>query len=218
VSRPGTDRLIADLAADLRPVRRVPPLWVPLAAAFALGALGLTGDAILGGGLRGDLAARLAAAGPYAAIALGLILAALGGLLASVAGSTPGRGTAARAGLGVLAAGLLCAFGWAVVLAPSLSAPGAPEVACLRNSLILGALPAAAAALYGLRAAPRDRLWSLAAAALGGGAIGALATHLVCPAASASHWLWGHATTPLVAAAGVTLAGRAIRALGGRSH
>lgn len=199
------EQTIGRLTRELRPVRRVTPIRVGWLWALAAGLAG----AALGGGLRADWAVRLAGVGPFPAVALGLALAAAGGMAAGLASAVPGRETAARSGGGLVAGGLglaVLALAAAALVAGGGAAlwnappPGAADLRCLVRALLLALPPAGALGLWVVRAVPLRPGASAALVGAGSGALGALAVHFACPADALRHVLLGHVLAPVCAA------------------
>ena len=94
-----------ELAHGLEPVRRIPRLRT-VAAGVSLGALCIGALTVVDLGLRSDVRS-LEMSLPYVAVLAGLTLFALGGLLAALGASVPGREAIARAGFVSLALALL---------------------------------------------------------------------------------------------------------------
>lgn len=217
MTRRSSEALLRELAADLRPVRPIPRLRSAVAAIAVLACVGAA--AVLGRrGLRPDLPPVVTGDAIYDAVAIGMTAIASGALLAGVAACVPGRETAvSRAGRvaihGAVLAFVVTPIGVVFAQHQALRPPGAADLACLASGLGASALAAAASLGFARWAAPRSLAIAAASAAAGAGAIGAIAVHVVCPSLEASHWLWGHAGVPAVAALLVFAAGRAMRAL-----
>jgi hypothetical protein len=197
--------LIAELASDLEPVRRISRLRT-----IALGVLlwaGLGGAVLLAisgarpGLLELDLDLR------FLAVFAGLCLMAFGGLAAALGSSVPGRERLGRSGGAALALGLILAAGTGFLLyAGSSGMPleagwGWLGMRCLLKAGALAVLPAALLGRFVARAAPFRPLACLAAAAGGALAFGTVTVHLSCPAADALHVLLFHALAPLLGGA-----------------
>lgn len=198
-----TSQLVAELVADLRPVRRIPRL-----RAMALGVLGpglliLVALAALRG-LRHAVVPLAGDAAWLAAIA-GLLILAIGALAAAVASTTPGRerviwGGLAAATFGVFvslaAAGALFWAGSAAHETGPVAARGA--LSCL----ILAAVGALAPALILARFLSRGLLrrpWiTLALGACALTALGACAAGLSCHATQPAHLMLAHVLAPAI--------------------
>lgn len=200
-----TRRLIDALAQDLVPVRPIPPLRAGVAAVLGVGLAGAL-VLVLRTGMRPELTAAFASA-PFASVGVGLLLAALGGVVAALAASVPGREREARAGTAIAALGVLLAAGGAALLLALRGALGAGawpgpvpisgHLGCLARALALGLAPLAVASFYVVRAVPRDARALALTGAAGCAALGALAVHLTCRVEGALHLLAGHALAPL---------------------
>ena len=203
---PGSERLVEELARDLEPVRPLPPLRRMVAVVLGVGAAAAAaGVAYLGA--NPDLADVAQGYPGFVAIWVGLLLVAVGGVVAALAGAVPGREPEARAAFGVtaLGAGVAVGLGGILVLnGPEAAVPAAPAWAsglCASLAALLS-LPAAAVGLgFVLRGAPGRPLASLVAAASGALALGSFANHMHCVQLDAAHLLMGHALGPLLAAA-----------------
>jgi len=201
--RESTDALIERLGRDLPPVRPIQRLRVALALAAGLAALG----ALLRFALvapRADFAALLGDSVPFACVAAGLALLALGSAITAVAASVPGRERVANAGRGLAASGfalaLLIAPGFDLLVArDTLRLPIAADFGCLFGGVVVGALAATWLALFASLGAPLHRARTSAFAIAAGAAAGALAVHASCPAPGAMHWFFGHAAAPILA-------------------
>lgn len=196
-----TDELIADLSRDLRPVR---PIARPAVAALCV-AVGFAVSVTLPGvALRADLAAKLAEAGAFLLVALGLAGVAVGGIASALAAREPGREGVERAGRAVLA--IAGAAGPLALLLGHLAGHGGAEpplrgdAACLARGFALGALPAALACWLVARGAATRPLAAAAFSGAGAIAAGALAVHLGCGADGTRHVLLAHALAPAAAA------------------
>lgn len=201
---PSSERIVEELARDLQPVRPLPRLRT-----MALGVLGVGGVAaglgVLFLGANPGLAEAARRYPSFAVIWAGLLAVALGGLVAALAGSVPGREREARVAFGVTSVGAFVAVVVGGLLAfrgPEAAVPAAPLLAsglCASLAVLL-ALPAVAVAVgFVLRGAPGRPLASLAAATSGAMALGAFANHMHCVQFDAAHLLMGHALVPLTA-------------------
>jgi hypothetical protein len=205
VSEPSTRRLVRSLVDELRPVRPLPPLRRALALVLVVGAVsGAIGLRLLGA--NPELLAVAAAYPSFAVIWAGLLVVAVGGVSAALAGAVPGREPEARVAFGVTAVGALGALGVGGALAllgPAARLDAAPAGAAGMCASMAGllALPALAVAWgFVLRAAPGRPLACLAAAAAGAVALGAFANHMACRQHDALHLIFGHALAPAFAA------------------
>ena len=194
-----TDDLVARLARELRPVRRVESLPRELAC-VAAAALALVAAVVSARGLRPEGLGAAPGDLPFLAVALGLGAAGLGGVLAALALARPGREDAAwsAALAGAIALGLsgaISAVGFPA--GPDAGSDSGGETACLVFAFVL-ALPLA---LLASRRASRAAVLHLAATALlvgtGAMALGTLAAHLTCRTPGAWHVVFGHSVAPL---------------------
>jgi len=200
VSRTPTDDLIRDLARGLLPVRRVPRLrrvlGTAMLAAAAGGALFLSAR-----GVRSDLVTQLAGDAWFRALAMALLLGAIGAPLAATAASVPGRRGVGAFGLACVGIGAIVAGVTALEIAahgmPRPPAPG--DVTCLLRALVLAVAPGLVLLFFAARAAPRSALAVGALAAAAAAAFGALAVHVSCPSPDPAHWGWGHGAAPVLA-------------------
>lgn len=200
-----TGRLVRTLIDDLRPVRPMPPLRRALALTLGVGAAaGAIGLWLLGA--NPELLAVASRYPSFGVIFAGLLVVAVGGVTAALAGAVPGRELEARVAFAVTAVGALTAVGVGGVMAllgPASALTPAPAFAaglCASMAALLS-LPAGAVACgFVLRGAPGRPLACLAAAAAGVVALGAFANHMACRQHDALHLLVGHALAPLFGA------------------
>lgn len=218
----GTQELIRDLAEDLTPVRRLPALrWV------ALGVVGLWALVAVPGtllrGVRPDLVEMLLADRGASWIFWSLAASGLGGVVAALALSIPGRDWVATGGLAVGLLGLATAAGLGTLLVLSSPSPFAPLLAagdlrCLGMACGVAAVPAVGVVWFLGRAAPYRPLLAVLAGAAGMAALGALAAQASCPYGDPRHLLAGHVLAPAVGALVLTAPlVRALRRWGRRS-
>jgi hypothetical protein len=197
-----TTELMQDLATDLAPVRRVPPLRLGLASVLAVW-LGVF--VIVGLVHEPWLAASLARThGPaQILVVLGLIMAAAGGLIAALAGSIPGREATERNGFRAALAGL--SLSGIALLAMALGVLGestalAADAQCFSSGTLMGLAPAVTLwAFLRLGWVQRPRR-DAGLALLGAFALGGLMIHSVCSYEGVRHILLGHASIPVVVA------------------
>ena len=198
-----TTELIRELSQDLDAVRPVPSLR----RALGLGVvawLALVTAALAVIGVQSALWENVATRPNFAALLVGLGVAALAATLATAASSVPGRDTAARAGLAIAVTALLLAGGLCLVSLTALgfddATPAGANAMCLRRAAglsVVAAVPLVAFSVRGWVARP----WIGAVASLvGAGAVASLTVHLSCSLAEPSHLLIGHASAPLLAA------------------
>jgi len=209
MSNERTERLIVDLAAGLAPVRRLPAVstrmagWLVLAAGVVAAAVWMIGPrpdlstAIATAALRWSLVMPLAAAMIAAASALRL--------------SVPG--TDRSPWIRWLSIGVMALWAAALPLVPhanpsSFNAIDDPvHAVCVLRVIAISLLPLVMLTRGVWRGYALDGAWAGALAALGGGAIGALAVALLCPVDQPAHVLVSH-----VAPIGVLMvAGAALR-------
>ncbi len=203
MSSTSSERLVEELARDLEPVRRVPPLRRTTAIVLGVGAVaGVVGLAVTGA--NAELGEAVRRYPSLLAITAGLLLVAVGGTVAALAGAVPGRESEARAAFWVTVVGAAVALGVGGLLAftgPEASIGAAPIGAagmCASIATMI-ALPAAAIGLgFVLRGAPGRPLSCLAAAAAGSVALGSIANHMHCAQFDAAHLVLGHALAPVL--------------------
>jgi hypothetical protein len=201
-----TLRYAVELAAAAEPVRRVPRLRV-VASAAILAALSCVAVAVAVTGVRADVA-HGAMSLPYLVVLLGLGVFALGGLLAALGASIPGRERVWRAG--AIALGLsvvLWLVGGLGLLAGGLATGPVNRawldmsLTCLGIATGVGFIPAIALISFVLGAFPyRPGV----AAAIGGAAMvafGSGAVHLTCSVDELFHLSLAHVVGPLAAGA-----------------
>ncbi len=217
-----TSQLIERLTGELEPVRRILRLRAA-AAGVALLALSAAAFALEVRGPRADLLDALARSPGFAAILVGLTLVGLGGVVAALASSVPGRERAARAGVAAGLLGVLLAGGVGAVLLLSGTLPLGPiaswstDLECLTLSLLLALPPALGALAFLVRGAPYRPLLAVLAAATGAVAAGALVVHLSCPCSDARHLILAHALAPVAGGLLLTVPFRAaLRQIAGR--
>jgi hypothetical protein len=204
-----TEQLIAQLAHELEPVRRLPPLRRVALAWLGVWAAGIALSWLLGGaGLRltdpGGLGDPI-----FAAIFAALGLAAAGGGVAVVARAVPGRERLARAGLAALGLGCAGAVGAAGLGGLGRPGPISPALAltCTAHAVGFALAPAAIGVAWLARAWETRPGRGALVASLAAAALGASAVHASCITGDAWHMGLGHALGPaLVAVAGAWLA------------
>lgn len=197
---------IRDLVADLRPVRRIPPLRAPLAWAVLTWLAVVALDLALG-------RSRLRAlddpfwSSPFAlAILSGLLVVGLGSTAAALASSVPDRASALRWGLVSCAIGAGLAVGAALLQLSGVLPAADPgwwrgSLACLSHAFGLGLV----SGLVALRFIGRAAMWrpraSSTLAIAGAVALGAGVVHATCRAGETYHQLVAHALAPAIVAA-----------------
>jgi len=200
-----TDEFLRELSRDLSPVERIARL-----RSGVLGVIGLWGVLTLAAlavrGLSPTFSHPTGLASGFGVVLVGLSLAGLGGVVAALASSVPGRETTARAASGLLGLGPLLGLGlggWllsrdvAAALPPSLGS----DARCLSLAFGVAALPALGALLYAVRAAPSHRAMTLAALGAGCVALGAFTAQLGCTDTAFRHLMVSHALAPALGAA-----------------
>lgn len=220
MTRRSSEAVLRELATDLRPVRPIPRLR-SVVAAIALLAFAGAATLLWRKGLRPDVVPVVSGDAIYDVVAIGMVAIGSGALVAGIAACVPGRErTLSRAvwwaGIGAALAFVAVPLGVVATQHHALRPPGSVDLACMASGLAASALAAAASIGFGWRTAPRSLAIAAALAAAGTGAIGAIAMHAVCPSLEASHWLWGHACVPVVAALLAFGAGSALRLLRSR--
>lgn len=210
-----TEHVIRELSERLQPTRRIPRLrtaawgvallWM-LAAAVALAVRGL----------RPDLLALLQPASAFTAILLGLALVAVGGVVAALAASVPGREWAGRLGLGLGLLGVLLAAGVGgllVVREAGAEVPACPfenDLACFSVACLIALPPALGVLTFISRGAPVRPLLAVLTAGTGAVALGALLVHMSCPETSPRHVILSHTLAPMLGGLLLTLPFRAV--------
>jgi hypothetical protein len=207
-----TDELIAALAADLRPVRRVPSPAVCLMVWLAAGFINVAA-VLIWMGVRADLADRLADA--WWLTEQGTIAAtAIVACYAAYCSTLPDRprwlaGLAAAAGilwLAILGAGCIAAW---LRLGPDGLAI-APDALCFPKIALVGLGPAIVVAWLARRAVPFRPATTMALGALGAAALGDFGLRLFHPIdASVMVLIWQAGSVALLTAIGA-LAGPAL--------
>ncbi len=198
-----TEQFAAALARILEPVRRIPPLRL-VAAALSLAALFVAGIATAVLGPRDNVLASLPLVGGLA----GFFMFGVGGLVAALGASVPGREDLSRVGFGGIAIALAI---WAVSSIAALRGGGmvgpsdanwiSATFTCLGLATAVGFVPAVALLAFVIGAFPyRPALaGGLGAAAMV--AFGAGAVHLTCAHEGVFHVSLGHVIGPLVGGA-----------------
>ncbi len=206
-----TEKLVGALARDLMPVQRIPPLR-RVALGKGLLALSLAAAAVGVLGLRPDVRA-LAFGASYAGIIAGLWLFALGGLLAALGASVPGRQSVSHQGLAAMALALALWLGSGLAMLRQGAPIGPLDAAwlgltgyCLAIASAVGLLPALALLRFVTRAFPYRPAVALGVGAAGMVAFGSLSVHLTCSADELLHVASAHLVGPIAAGALLGLA------------
>ena len=201
--------LIHALADDLEPVRPIPRLRTLLAGLAATWVV-VAGIAIAVKGLRDDWLELALTPFGTGGLFLGLGVLGVGGLVAAIALSIPGREAAAKLGVGAALVGLAYAAGVGTVLfvqSPIVEWTGNPrgDLTCLGIALAVGLVPGLGIAAFAGRAAAFRPLVLALAAAAGTAALGAAAAQAMCPSEDLRHLMLGHLFAPGVGALVLTL-------------
>ncbi len=197
--------LIAELVADLRPVRPIPSLrtavggilgvWLA-AAAVSLFLNDFSPERI--GGFAGWI-------GP-GGVFTGLGMMGLGGVVAALALAAPGRERAARGGalFAMLGLGLSAGIGTYLVINGQngvlQNGSGIADLTCLLIACAVAAVPAVGVTMLAGRAAPFRPLVLVIAAAAGTAAWGAVTAQATCPYGGLRHLMVGHLMAPAIGA------------------
>lgn len=206
MSTPSSEDRIRDLVADLRPVRRIPPLRVAVAWAVLPWLVAVATGWILGLWRPRALSDPFWSA-PFAlAILGGMLVVGLGSTLAALASSVPDRARAMRRGLAFAALGAGLALIGALLQLSGVPPASDPAwwrgcLACLAHAVGLGF----ATGLVACRFIGTAAMWRPGASAgmaiAGAVALGAGAVHASCTMGDAFHQLLAHALAPAIAAA-----------------
>jgi hypothetical protein len=185
-----SDDLIERLVLDLQPVKRLrsPALRTIQFACLAIAAVAA---AVSFGALRADLAAKVR--DPSYLAESGLLFVLFGGAtFAALRSGVPG----AKLGSASLLVGLSASAWLLIVGAHYHSPPGAIDLAsglaCLRRTLVLGALPACGLLAMMRRSAPLATGTSGSLVMISAGALAVLGTRILCAKDDAVHVLAWH--------------------------
>ena len=201
--RDATKQLIVFLAREIRPVRPVLPIGWEVAGIAAFTTLfALVMVTLLG--LRDDDLGAGPGTMPFNLVALGLALAGVGGVMAALASSRPGRERLQSVTLATSIAALV-----GLASAAFLGLEDAPqsagrvwgeigEIPCVLFSLMLALPPALIVIRLAASAAPLRPRRTAWLAACGVTALGTLVAHLTCRTPGAWHVVLTHALLPLV--------------------
>jgi hypothetical protein len=197
-----TAELIEGLTADLTAVRRTPPLRLGLLAVLGIWLavfllVGVTHEPWLDAAL-----SRISGPARFGVV-LGLIMLAVGGSIAGLAGSVPGREATERRGIRIAAVGL----GLAAVAIAAMGFGAGPDATpmladarCFMTGAAMGLAPAATLVAFvrlgWVQRPRRDATLAL----LGAFALGGLMIHSICEYEGLRHVLLGHASIPVVIA------------------
>jgi hypothetical protein len=203
-------QVIHELSGDLTPVRPLPRLR-SAASGVAVLWLAVAVFALASRGLRPDLLQALGSGRAFLVIVVGLGLVGIGGVVAALAVSVPGRGTAVRVGLGFGLAGVLLASGVGAVLVVReagtgpWACPTGSDLACFAVACLLALPPALGVLAFVSRGSPFRPLLAVLTATTAAVALGATLVQLTCPGTSPRHVIFGHALAPFVGALLLTL-------------
>jgi len=200
-----TSDFVRELSRDLSPVERSARLRTGVVRVLALWA-GVSLVAIAVKGVTGDVSDPARMLGGFGAILAGLSLVGVGGLVAALSTSVPGRESTARVASGLVAFGLLLAMGLGAVLLradPSAAVAGTfrSDMMCLTLAAIVAVLPSLGALLYVVRAAPARPVPTLWGVGLGCVALAAFTVQLGCMDPAFRHLLVSHALAPAIGSA-----------------
>jgi hypothetical protein len=214
-----TDELIVDLA---RRGDAVTPLRPPVVrfAWWAIAATGILAIAVAWRGPREDLAAVLSQP-RYAATGLATLATAWIAAAAAFVMSVPGaaRSRMVRVGPLVAAACWMGLAGAGLMTGASTWRALAHEpivLACVLKTLVFASVPGVVLVALLRRAAPLEGAWTLALAALGALALGAVGTQIYCPIDESAHMIAGHVVPVLVLASATAVFGRRVLGLRAR--
>jgi len=205
-----TRALAEGLSREVEPVRRIPRLRSVLGGVVALAGVAAGWTLLRSGGVRSDLVAILSQYPGFAAIGVGLVAMGVGGSIAAVAASVPGRDALERFGMALLVVGAFVGFlaapGWILLHSAGVSLwPGRDEFMCLQGAIWVALLPCVAVLGFVFWAAPRRPVWAGLFGVAGAVALGAITMHASCPNDGAAHWIMGHALAPLMGALAAVL-------------
>ena len=201
-----TDELIVELARSAGPVRRLPNPSIRFAR-WTAASVPLLVFAVIVIGPRADVLTAVSQP-TFLAIAAATIATSLLAAASALVLAIPGAEQSPVQRMAPLIAG----SAWALGLAYLLTTDGASarrllewpfHLLCLIEIVGLGLIPGFALLAMLRRAAPLQRAWSGALAALAAVAIGAAATHFLCPLDDPAHQLVGH----LLPVAGLSMLG-----------
>jgi len=204
MSEQQTGELIQELAAELVPVRPIPPMRVVLAGVIGIWLLvAVAGLAILG--RNPALLDELADWRGVGAVFLGLGLAGIGGMVAAIALSIPGREGVVRTALATSLGGMALSAGIATALlmrspVAALPASWRGDLTCLGIAFGVALLPALGIVWFAGRAAPFRPLMVTLAAAAGTAALGSVVAQAQCPFLDMRHLLVAHVFAPGIGA------------------
>lgn len=202
MTRQSTEQLLRELARDVPPVRRTPPLRVGLAVVLAAWAIAVAAPWALRSppepllrGIPWDDAF-------YLGVLVGLGALAIGATLAALAAAVPGRERACGASRGAALVGVALAAGAGVAAVLATGSGGIDELAssgaCIRHAAALAVLPALAASRFIARAAAGRPVRTALVGVTGAAGLGSVWVHSSCRAGGALHMLVGHALAPVL--------------------
>ena len=196
-----TEDMIHDLARNLPPVtpmrrlREIVVMALGVSLPFYILRLGTAGfnDRLTGSEPPGLV---------FLLVSAILVLVAVGGLLAGLAGAIPGRETTSRFGMALTLfalAAIAGAFGYSMMFEPASIAQAAKgSVACALGAAML-AIPAAwFVTRFVVRGAARAIPSTMALATAGGMGAAAAIIHATCPHPDSLHLILGHGLAPFV--------------------
>ena len=196
--------VVAELVRGLQPVRRVPRLRVAAAWLALLWSLAVL-VAVLARGFRPDLLQVIGSSGAFMVILAGLGLIGVGGVLAALASSVPGREPAVRMGLGLGLVGVLLATGVGGLLvlweagSETLICPFTNDLACFGMACLVALPPALGALTFVSRGSAFRPLLAVLTCVAGAVGLGALLVHLTCAEPNPRHIILSHTLAPLLA-------------------
>ncbi len=192
--------LIAALTEDLTPTSPIPPLRKVVAGVLLLW-LAIAVVLLLVLGVRPEIVQALSTPFASGGIFAGLCAAGLGGLIAALALSVPGREATVRAGFAIAGVGLAYAAGvgtFLFVQSPAITWTGSfgADFQCLAVAVIVALVPALGVIAFSARAQVFRPMALVLAAAVGTAALGAVTSQAHCPTEDARHLMLGHILAP----------------------
>jgi len=205
-----TTALIHELSSDLEAVRPIPRLREVVAGFAGLWLVNAAFAAWLRGP-RPDLLTVFLHGPGYAAVMVGLLLVAAGGVVAGLAYAVPGREQVWRSSLIVLALGTALGVVPGALLAIYDPMPGShpcelgTDMRCLMFTIVRAVFPCVALIAFLRRSNPERPSLGLAAMLIGSLAGAAVLSHLVCPESMPRHVTLTHAVGPVVVGAALAV-------------